>query len=61
MKTRMLLRSAALAASCLLLATTIDGQSKPLTVEELYTAEGWTRFNGSQWASMSWAPDEGPW
>ena len=53
-------RTIAVAACCLLLATTIDGQSK-LTVEELYSAEGWTRFNGSLWASMNWVPDGGPW
>ncbi len=39
----------------------IAGQNKAFTVEELYSYEGWTRFNGNQWASMNWVPDGGPW
>ncbi len=45
----------------LLITSGISGQKKPLSVEELYSYEGWTRFNGSQWASMAWVPDDGPW
>ena len=45
----------------LLITSGISGQKKALTVEELYSYEGWTRFNGSQWASMTWVPDDGPW
>ena len=53
--------SALLGLLCLLLTSEIAGQNKTLTVDELYSYEGWTRFNGSQWASMNWVPDGGPW
>jgi dipeptidyl-peptidase-4 len=33
----------------------------PLTIEEIYGFEGWTRFNGSTAATMSWTPSGGPW
>jgi dipeptidyl-peptidase-4 len=36
-------------------------QSKPLTIEDIYSFDGWHRFNGSQAASMTWAPDGDPW
>jgi dipeptidyl-peptidase-4 len=46
---------------CLLMTAAVTAQRKPLTVEELYSYEGWSRFNGSQWASMSWAAGVDPW
>src|SRR5688572_432151 len=33
----------------------------PLTIEEIYSYEGWRRFNGSQAATMTWAPGGDPW
>ena len=36
-------------------------QAKPLTVEDIYSYEGWTRFNGSQAAMMTWVPAGDPW
>ena len=36
-------------------------QTKPLTVEEIYSYEGWRRFNGSQAAMMTWVPAGDPW
>ncbi len=46
---------------CLLVTGTITGQRRPITVEELSSYDGWRRFNGSEWASMTWVPDDGPW
>jgi hypothetical protein len=43
------------------IAAEIAGQSKSLTVDELYSYEGWTKYNGSTSASMTWVPDGGPW
>ena len=61
----MVLRSARprglVAALVGLLVAGIGGQSRQLTVEELYSYEGWTRFNGSQSATLNWVPDGGPW
>ena len=36
-------------------------QVTPLTVDDIYSYEGWTRFNGSQAATMAWVPDGDPW
>jgi hypothetical protein len=33
----------------------------PLTIEEIYSYEGWKRFNGSHAATMTWAPAGDPW
>src|SRR6185503_5060422 len=61
----MVLRSARrrglVAALVGLLVAVAGGQGRQLTVEELYSYEGWTRFNGSQWATLNWVPDDGPW
>jgi dipeptidyl-peptidase-4 len=35
--------------------------STPLTIEDIYSFDGWRRFNGSQAASMTWVPDGTPW
>ncbi|MEO5739231.1 MAG: S9 family peptidase [Vicinamibacterales bacterium] len=51
-----------LAAALLCLTAAAAGaQTKPLTIEEIYSYEGWKRFNGSQAAMMTWAPDGNPW
>jgi dipeptidyl-peptidase 4 len=60
----MLLRSVRrpLLAAMLCLATAAAGaQPKLLTVEEIYSYDGWRRFNGSQAATMTWAPAGDPW
>jgi dipeptidyl-peptidase-4 len=62
----MVLRSAARhgwlpALVCVFIAADIAGQSKLLTVDELYSRDGWTKYNGSTAAPMTWVPDEGPW
>jgi dipeptidyl-peptidase-4 len=49
------------AAVLCLLAPMAAAQPKPLTIEDIYSYEGWTRFNGSQAATMTWAPDGDPW
>ena len=43
------------------LATAAAGQNTPLTVEEIYSYDGWRRFNGSTAATMTWAPNGDPW
>ena len=49
-------------AAVLCLAGTITAaQVTPLSVEDIYGYDGWTRFNGSQAATMTWAPDGNPW
>src|SRR5690242_3321333 len=45
----------------LFIAAEIAGQSKSLTVDDLYSYEGWTKYNGSTSAAMTWVPDGGPW
>ena len=49
------------AVLCLVAAAPAAAQSKPLTVEEIYSYEGSRRFNGSHAASMTWVPDGNPW
>lgn len=48
------------AALCLVAATAV-AQPARLTLEDIYSYEGWTRFNGSRAATMSWVPDDDPW
>ena len=45
----------------LIIAGAAAGQGTPLTVEDIYSYEGWRRFNGSQAATMTWAPNGDPW
>ena len=53
----------------LLLAVLLSGagaampvaQSGALTVEDIYSYEGWRRLNGSVAATMSWVPSGDPW
>ena len=49
------------AVLCLLAAAPSVAQRKPLTVEDIYSYEGWRRFNGSTAATMTWVPAGGPW
>jgi dipeptidyl-peptidase-4 len=44
-----------------LMAAGAVAQTRPLSVEEIYSYEGWTRFNGSQAAMMTWVPSGDPW
>ncbi len=46
---------------CVFITGEIAGQRRVITVEELYTYDGWKRFNGTESASMRWVPDGGPW
>ena len=48
------------AALCLIAATAV-AQPTPLTLEDIYSYEGWARFNGSRAATMNWVPDDDPW
>ncbi len=60
----MLLRSVGrplLAVLICLTSAAAGAQQKPLTVEEVYSYDGWKKFNGSQAATMTWAPDGDPW
>ena len=50
-----------LAAALCLAAADASAQVQPLTVDEIYSDEGWRRFNGSEAAMMSWAPSGDPW
>lgn len=36
-------------------------QVTPLIIEDIYSYEGWTRYNGSQAATMGWVPAGDPW
>jgi dipeptidyl-peptidase-4 len=59
-------RSIRLSLLAALLSATIAAlpaaQTAPrLTIEEIYSYEGWTRFNGSRAATMSWVPGGDPW
>lgn len=45
----------------LIIAGAAAGQGTPLTVEDIYSYEGWRRFNGSRAATMTWAPNGDPW
>lgn len=55
------LRGFAVGLGCLLLTVPAAAQKKPLTIAEIYSDEGWRRFNGSSAAMMGWIPDDGPW
>jgi dipeptidyl-peptidase-4 len=60
----MLLRSVRrplIAAVVCLMCGAAGAQPKPLTIEEIYSYEGWRRFNGSQASTMTWAPAGDPW
>ena len=46
---------------CLSCAAAVAAQTRSLTVEDIYSYDGWKRFNGSQAAMMSWAPHGDPW
>ncbi len=50
-----------IAALLCLMSGAARAQPKPLTVEEIYSDEGWKRFSGSQAAAMTWAPAGDPW
>ena len=50
-----------LAAVLCLASAAAAAQPKPLTVEDIYSYEGWRRFNGSQAATMTWVPAGDPW
>lgn len=58
---RSLGRSLIGAGLCLILGTGAAGQTTPLTLEAIYSYEGWRRFNGSQAAILAWAPAGDPW
>ena len=49
------------AAVLCLVAATAAAQTTRLTIEDIYSYEGWTRFNGSRAAMMTWVPDGDPW
>jgi len=54
--------SLALSAAALCLAGSMTAaQVTPLTIDDIYSYEGWTRFNGSQAAMMAWVPAGDPW
>src|SRR6188768_396977 len=54
--------SLALSAAALCLAGSMTAaQVTPLTIDDIYSYEGWTRFNGSQPAMMAWVPAGDPW
>lgn len=46
---------------CLLAAAPSVAQRNALTIEDIYSYEGWKRFNGSTAAAMTWVPAGGPW
>src|SRR5687767_13840470 len=50
-----------LAAALCLASASAAAQPTPLTVEDIYSYEGWKRFNGSQAATMTWVPAGDPW
>jgi dipeptidyl-peptidase-4 len=45
----------------LIIAAAAAGQGTALTVELIYSYDGWRRFNGSQAATITWAPNADPW
>ena len=54
--------SLALSGAALCLAGSMTAaQVTPLTIDDIYSYEGWTRFNGSQAATMAWVPAGDPW
>lgn len=57
---RSVFRPLAAAVFCLT-AAAAGAQTKALTVDEIYSYEGWKRFNGSQAAMMTWVPAGDPW
>ena len=42
-------------------AAAAGAQRHALTLEDIYSYDGWRRLNGSQAAMMSWVPPAGPW
>jgi dipeptidyl-peptidase-4 len=59
----MVLRSVRLPLLALLFGLTgiAAAGAQTLTVEDLYSYDGWRRYNGSEAAIMSWVPDGDPW
>jgi len=54
--------SLALSAAVLYAAGSIAAaQVTRLSIEDIYSYEGWTHFNGSQAAAMNWVPAGDPW
>jgi dipeptidyl-peptidase 4 len=49
------------AAMLCLTAASAAPQIRALSVEDIYSHDGWTRFNGSSAAVMNWAPAGDPW
>lgn len=48
-------------AACVLFTASPGGQNTALTIGDVDSYAGWTRFNGNQSARMTWVPDGGPW
>ena len=46
---------------CLSCGAAVAAQTRSLTIEDIYSYDGWKRFNGSRAAMMSWAPHGDPW
>lgn len=46
---------------CLTVAVSAAAQTAALTIEDIYSYEGWRRFNGSEAAMMTWTPAGDPW
>lgn len=44
-----------------LAGTMTSAQVTPLSVEDIYSYDGWARFNGNQAATMAWVPGGDPW
>jgi dipeptidyl-peptidase 4 len=49
------------AAALCVMAAGAAAQTTRLTLEDIYSYDGWTRFNGSRAATMTWVPDGDPW
>ena len=54
-------RLSQLAAVLCLAGTLTAAQVTPLSVEDIYSYNGWARFNGTQAATIGWAPGGDPW
>ena len=49
------------AAVLCVMAAAAAAQTTRLTIEDIYSYEGWTRLNGSRAAMMTWVSDGDPW
>jgi dipeptidyl-peptidase-4 len=49
------------ALAWLLLGVCVAAQTKTLTLDDIYSFEGWSRFNGNSTANLGWAPQDTPW